>query len=345
VVILPDTTSRPKVSAPAILESANAAIWSPRKETDADPSKRARAIAEAAAREEHRRLLYVALTRAQDRLIIMGHWQGAAGDDKDGYDKDSWYALCEAAMSALPQAAEEAGVRRFGQLGAGVAPHPVAETAQTALPDWALRPAPAAPLARRLSAPTSLLGPRTRVLAPFDPRRAARMKRGRTIHALLQYLPELPLADRNAAADTYLAQDPDLTEAERAEMKAAAFGVLNDPALSALFQEGGRAEAAILGTAPDLPDGMVINGRVDRLVVTPERVLVVDYKTDQPAPDDPVDVAETYIAQMAAYWAVLRRAYPGREVVAALCWTDGPRLMQLPQGQLSDALTTARSLV
>ncbi|MFN4102040.1 MAG: PD-(D/E)XK nuclease family protein [Pararhodobacter sp.] len=183
------------------------------------------------------------------------------------------------------------------------------------------------------------------MLAPFDPRRAARMKRGRTIHALLQYLPELPEAQREAAADTYLAQDPDLTAAERAEMKSAAFGVLNDPALGELFQPGGRAEAAILGTAPDLPDGVVINGRVDRLVVTADRVLVVDYKTDQPAPDDPADVAETYIAQMAAYWAVLRRAYPGREVVAALCWTDGPRLMRLPQGQLSAALTTARSLV
>lgn len=345
VVILPDTTSRPKVNAPAILESANAAIWSPRKETDAEPSERARAIAEAAAREEHRRLLYVALTRAQDRLIIMGHWQGAAGEDKDGYDKDSWYALCEAAMSALPQAADDAGVRRFGQLGAGVAARQAAETAQTALPGWALRPAPPEPMARRLSAPTSLLGPRTRVLAPFDPRRAARMKRGRTIHALLQYLPELPEAQREAAADTYLAQDSEVTAAERAEMKSAAFGVLNDPALGELFQPGGRAEAAILGTAPDLPGGMVINGRVDRLVVTPDRVLVVDFKTDQPAPDDPADVAETYIAQMAAYWAVLRRAYPGREVVAALCWTDGPRLMQLPQGQLSDALATARSLV
>ncbi|MFN3312239.1 MAG: double-strand break repair helicase AddA [Hyphomonas sp.] len=345
VVILPDTTSRPKAAAPAILASANAVIWSPRKETDAEPSKRARAIAEGAAREEHRRLLYVALTRAQDRLIIMGHWQGAAGDDKDGYDKDSWYALCEAAMSAMPHDEDDKGVRRFGQVRAGMAGRAALETTETALPDWALLPAPHEPLARRLSAPTSLLGPRTRVLAPFDPRRAARMKRGRTIHALLQYLPELLEAQREAAADTYLAQDPELSEAERAEMKAAAFGVLNDPALGELFQPGGRAEAAILGTAPDLPDGVVINGRVDRLVVTSDRVLVVDYKTDQPAPDDPADVAETYIAQMAAYWAVLRRAYPGREVVAALCWTDGPRLMRLPQGQLSAALTSARSLV
>ncbi len=89
----------------------------------------------------------------------------------------------------------------------------------------------------------------------------------------------------------------------------------------------------------------MINGRVDRLVVTPAQVLVIDFKTDQPAPDKPEDVAETYVAQMAAYWAVLKTAFPEREVVAALCWTDGPRLMPLPEAQLLAVLTSARGMV
>ena len=80
-------------------------------------------------------------------------------------------------------------------------------------------------------------------------------------------------------------------------------------------------------------------------MVTAERILVIDYKTDQPAPDDPKDVADTYLAQMAAYWAVLRAAFPSREVVAALCWTDGPRLMRLPEAQLLAVLTSARAMV
>ena len=345
VVILPDTTAKPKTGAPAVLESANAVVWSPRKDTDAEASKRARAIAEAKAREEHRRLLYVALTRAQDRLIIAGHWQGPVGDGKTGFDKESWYALCDAAMGALEHEETEEG-RRFGTVL--VSPprlNIAASTDGKALPDWATAPAPVDPAGRKLSAPTSLLGPKTRVVAPFDAAREARLRRGRAIHALLQYLPELPEDSREKAAEAYLGRDSELSDAQRAEMKSAALGVMNSPALRELFKPGGRAEAAIIGQSPLLPPGTVINGRVDRLVVTPERVLVIDFKTDQPAPDDPADVAETYIAQMAAYWAVLKAAFPGREVVATLCWTDGPKLMRLPEPQLLDVLTSARAMV
>lgn len=344
VVILPDTTAKPKIGAAAVLSSANAVVWSPRKDTDAEASRRARAIAEAKQREEHRRLLYVALTRAQDRLIIAGHWHGPSGDGKPGYDKESWYALCSAAMEALAPEPFEDGLR----VGS-VAPAPCAEgeadEEAATLPRWALERAEPDPAGRRLSAPTSLLGPRTRVVAPFDARREARLKRGRAIHALLQYLPELPEDQREAAADSYLARDPELSQAARAEIKGAALGILLDRELGDLFRKGGRAEAAIIGTAPELPEGTVINGRVDRLVITPERVLVIDFKTDQPAPDEPEGVAESYLMQMAAYWAVLRKAYPRRKVVAALCWTDGPKLMELPEAMLLDVLTSARALV
>ena len=74
-------------------------------------------------------------------------------------------------------------------------------------------------------------------------------------------------------------------------------------------------------------------------------VLIVDFKTDQPAPESPEGVAVTYRAQMAAYWAVLRRAYPGRRIRTALCWTDGPRLMFLPEEMLLEALKGAQSVV
>jgi tRNA U34 5-carboxymethylaminomethyl modifying enzyme MnmG/GidA len=90
---------------------------------------------------------------------------------------------------------------------------------------------------------------------------------------------------------------------------------------------------------------LIINGRVDRLVVTPERVLVIDFKTDQPAPDDVSGVAESYIVQMAAYCAVLERAYPGREIGAVLCWTDGPRMMRIPDAMLSEALNSVLRVV
>jgi ATP-dependent helicase/nuclease subunit A len=150
------------------------------------------------------------------------------------------------------------------------------------------------------------------------------------------------LPERRAAAGAaYLAREPNLTVAQRSEMLKAAMGILNDDDLAVLFGPGGRAEAAVIGTSYRLPPGMIINGRVDRLVVTPKRVLVIDFKTDQPAPDDVSGVAESYITQMAAYGAVLETAFPGREVVAVLCWTDGPKMMRIPPALLSESLKSA----
>ncbi len=345
IVILPDTTSKPRLTTDAILSVDGAIIWSPRKDTDIEPSERARAIAQAKAHEEHRRLLYVALTRAQDRLLIAGHWYGSSGEAALGYDPVSWYALCRNAMDQLPAVASETGGLQYGlRLKTGSAAG-AAETAKDILPDWARQVPKQDAAVRTLTAPTSLLGPRTRVVAPFDPRREARLKRGRLIHSLLQHLPEMPLNARELAGQAFLAREPDLSEAQRAEMLEAASGILNDPALAELFQPGGRAEASVIGRIPHFPRQVVINGRVDRLVVTPDRVLVIDFKTDQPAPDDVTGVAEGYITQMAAYAAVLEQAFPGREVVAVLCWTDGPKMMRIPGAMLSESLNNALRLV
>lgn len=346
IVILPDTTSKPKLTSDAILSADGALIWSPRKDCDIAPSAQARLMAQAKAHEEHRRLLYVALTRAQDRLLVTGYWYGPDGDAATGYHEDSWYALCRNAMEQLPARALEDGVLEYGAAARPLRDGEAAPRGSTGadpapVPQWALRAPRPDVVTRRLTAPTSLLGPRTRVVAPFDPKREARLKRGRLIHSLLQYLPELPLAARHAAGAAFLASERELTKAQKAEMLKSAEAILNDPALAELFQPGGRAEAAVIGTSRKLPDDLVINGRVDRLVVTPSRVLVIDFKTDQPAPDDVSEVAETYITQMAAYAAVLESAFPGREVVAVLCWTDGPKMMRIPPEMLSLSLNNA----
>ncbi|KDA03014.1 double-strand break repair helicase AddA [Hyphomonas oceanitis] len=341
VVVLPDTTSGPRGGSGRLFEIDGVPVWSPRKDTDTPDVAAVRAIADAKAEEEHRRLLYVALTRAQDRLIIAGHWHGGG---KEGFHKKSWYALCADAMDGLAPEGTE-GVRTYGSRGPSKVVSDHSRTIPGPFPDWALRKPPADGPARKLSAPTSLLARNTPVLAPFGPRREEQMRRGRLIHSLLQYLPAIPEAKRETAGQEFLRRNPDLDDAQREEMLSAAMGVMNDAAMAEIFQPGGRAEAAVIGTAPELPDGTVINGRVDRLVVTPERVLIIDFKTDQPAPATAAGVADTYRAQMGAYWAVLRKAYPGRDVVAALCWTDGPKLMVLPEADLLESLKRAQSEV
>src|SRR5690606_11832218 len=172
-----------------------------------------------------------------------------------------------------------------------------------------------------------------------------RFRRGDLIHRLLERLPDLPSPDRPDAAHRMLARERDLTEDQRAEMIAAAFGVLDDARFAPVFGPGSRAEVALTGTAPDLPSGVSISGRIDRLVVTPERVLVVDFKSNRPAPDHVEDADPAYVLQMAIYAAVLRRLYPDRTVEAALVWTDGPKLMAVPQGLMDAALENARGFV
>jgi ATP-dependent helicase/nuclease subunit A len=148
----------------------------------------------------------------------------------------------------------------------------------------------------------------------------------------------VPAAERPAAAERLLAKHADLTAEQRAEMAAAALGVLCDPRFAEVFGPGSRAEAAVAGGAPGLPPGLAVSGRVDRLVVTPERVLVVDFKTNRPSPDR-VEVADpAYLRQMAIYMAVLRAVFPDRRVEAALVWTDGPKLMPIPEELAADTL-------
>ena len=130
--------------------------------------------------------------------------------------------------------------------------------------------------------------------------------------------------------------EPQGATGERARaLIAEALAVIDNPEFAAAVGPGSRAEAPIVGSGPGLPPGGV-RGAVDRLVVTPTEVVIVDFKTDRPAPADPADAPAGYLAQLAAYRAALTQAFPGREVRCALIWTEAPRLMPIPP-QLLDA--------
>jgi ATP-dependent helicase/nuclease subunit A len=163
-----------------------------------------------------------------------------------------------------------------------------------------------------------------------------RFRRGDLIHRLLQLLPDIDPDARAAAAARLLSRERDLTDPQRAEMAGAALAVLDDPRFAAVFGPGSRAEVAVAGLAPGVGP---ISGRVDRLLVEPARVLVIDFKTNRPAPARIEDADPAYIRQMAVYVAVLQTLFPDRPVEAALVWTDGPRLMPVPENLTAEALS------
>lgn len=344
IVFLPETTVRATGAGSPLLSTAEGGfLWCARVRDDCPASAAARQLRKDKDEDEAWRLLYVALTRARDRLVLCGRIGATARDEAIA----GWYgamrdAFAHPAVAGAVRAlqAGEMTIRRFGpdparQTGAAAAAAP-----QVPLPDWVRRPAPVESPVMRYASPSQVAererGPAP---SPLDASRGlGRFRRGDLIHRLLQLLPDVAEPGRRAAAARLLDREPDLTPGQRAEMTAAAFAVLEDPLFADVFGPGSRAEAAIAGTSPRLPAGLGVSGRVDRLLVTPNRVLVVDYKTNRPAPDRIEDADFAYRVQMALYAAVLSEIFPGRRIEAALVWTDGPRLMPVPENMIARTL-------
>ncbi|MEM8617231.1 MAG: double-strand break repair helicase AddA, partial [Pseudomonadota bacterium] len=280
LVILPDTTSATKATRESVFFTEDGTpLYSPAARLDCRATTDLRGAANVAGERESRRLLYVALTRAADRLIIAGAGQRRL---KGGYAKTAWYRWCRAAMADLMGEAlddDETVLEAplvFGPEPVRLPPASAATEEAAVAPAWLYRPVskPRPPL--RIAAPSRLSEDRAPVLSPFGPARAAALHRGRLIHALLQVLPALPPEERGQSAAAFLARAPDLSDKAREEILTTTLKTLEAPDFKAIFAPGGRSEAAIVGT---LPKGQMVNGRVDRLVITPEKIMIIDYKT------------------------------------------------------------------
>ena len=341
VVILPDVIfSEPRGD--ALLETEEGGfLWCASSADDCAASAAAREARKRRGEEESLRLLYVGLTRARDRLIVTGRYPS----NRKLEAIQAWWGPVDAALARLESVREvrtERGVvRRFGADPRVLPVEAKVVVSTPAVPGW-LEAAPAHEAPERRVAPGQIQD-RSKTPAPSPLARVSagslgRWRRGDLIHRLLERLPDVAPDRRAEAARALLAREPDLDEDQRAEMIGAAFGVLDDARFSEVFGPGSRAEAALSGTAPELPPGVVVSARLDRLVVTPERVLVVDFKTNRPAPDRAEGADPAYVLQLAFYWAVLKRLYPGRAVEAALVWTDGPKLTPVPEDLMRAAL-------
>jgi ATP-dependent helicase/nuclease subunit A len=321
IVILPDTTSLPEPPSRKghLLYDEDRVLFPLSDDEAPQIVKQAKARAEAETRSEHRRLLYVALTRARDRLYVCGF------ENKKGVKEGSWYELARAAAESLGVKVTEGHgeIITYGATGEekGVAAAPAPK--QKALPAWASRPAPVEPALPRLIRPSDAVGE-----APpaFSPTGAGRFRRGLVVHALLARLPEIAPGRRRAVALAFV-QASGLKQPERLVDETLA--VLDDPAFAAAFAPGSQAEAGLLAELPELGIGARVNGRIDRLAVTDESVLILDYKTNRPPPAREADVPAVYLAQMALYRAAAAKVFLGRRIVCGLVFTDGPRLLQL----------------
>jgi ATP-dependent helicase/nuclease subunit A len=180
---------------------------------------------------------------------------------------------------------------------------------------------------------------------PFADARRRALARGLLIHRLMQALPEVPAEHRSQAGRTYLDRaDTDFAAADRALILDETLRILEHPRFAPLFGAGSRAEVPIIGRiARPAGPPVLVSGQVDRLVVTPDAVLIADYKTNAPAPKRIGDVPKAYVSQLALYRVVLARLYPDRPITAALIFTYVPDLLELSPDDLEQALAAVTS--
>jgi ATP-dependent helicase/nuclease subunit A len=202
-------------------------------------------------------------------------------------------------------------------------------------PAWLDRPAPEEPDPPKPLLPSQPSGSEPATLSPLAAGGRDRFKRGLLVHRLLQTLPAIPPVEREAAARRFLALPVhDLGPSEQDDICRETIAVLETPEFAQLWGPDAQAEVPVVG----LVGGRALSGQIDRIVVTEDRVLIVDYKTVRPPPQSENEVAAAYLQQLASYRAALERIYPGRPVACAILWTEAPRLMPISPDLLTQRL-------
>ncbi len=320
VVVLPDTgPRRDPPAAPLLVMPGGQAVWRGKAETQPEPLRGALAAEAEADAAEELRLLYVALTRAESRVLVGGILP------EGEVPPDCWYGRLQGAMERAGAVAAEAGGLRLVS-GTWAAPEvpgaPSGVDGASVPPAWAEAAAPPKSRPPQPVSPSGLGG--AKALPGEGEETAAALAHGTAVHRLLERLPGLS-AEEAAAVGA----DP----AARAE----ALAVLAAPHLAHVFDAEGLAEVAITA---DL-GGRRMLGAIDRLLVWPDRVLAVDFKTNRQVPAGPAEVPEGLLRQMGAYAAALAQVFPGRQVQTAILWTRTAALMPLPHDIVRAALDRA----
>ncbi len=316
-------------------------LWVKNKDTRVAAGKAAYDARKKALEDENKRLLYVAMTRAEDRLYITGWENKHSNNRKDG----CWYDLIRNAVLQM-DGTEEIGegddiiLRReykYPPVKKKIEDRKVQSFDEVALPQWALKEPAAEPIPSRPLSPSRLDDDDEIVSSPL--KAAEHMKkekqkyhRGRIIHKLLEILPNLPGPDRSTAAKRYLSQDAlDLTAQDVTQITDEVLSILNNGEMAPLFGPGSRSEVPIIGQVGNYS----LSGQVDRLAVLDDEILIIDYKTNRPPPTGVEKTPQIYVKQMAAYKAVLQDIYPNLPVRTFLLWTDVASLMEIPEEMLN----------
>ena len=340
IVILPDTAKRPYRDRNQIVKLPDgSAGW----KTDKANATEVQLVAQHERKlfeiQERMRLLYVALTRAKQWLVICG-----AGDA--GKDDESWYNLIRqgveksgAVDTDVPCVGAARGME-FNWTPTTVDVGKLGAKASEGLPDWAVQPAPTVLNPPRVVSPSGLAGDKALTGEDSATTEEESLRKGRQVHLLLEHLPRVNEKSRRALARNLLRGDTKpASEAEFFSILTETNAVLDNPDFAYLFSGKSFAEVGVTAVVPEL-DNSRISGAIDRLIVSDSHVLAVDFKTNAVVPDRPEATPAGILAQLGAYASALEQIYPYHDVEVAVLWTASGTLMKLSHDIVIEALRT-----
>jgi ATP-dependent helicase/nuclease subunit A len=340
IVILPNTLQKSNSSPDILFDENNLFYWPIKAENYDDYCKNLKENYKQSQDEESKRLLYVAMTRAEDRLYITG-WH-----NKTSAPSGTWYEIIGTALDSIGNWKKEvfANQVEYGNYPENVLFYETEQNAEVKqqqetlekehrlrLPEWLScepEPEPTPPKPLTPSKPDE---DEPAVNSPLGEDDGYRYFRGNLIHKMLEILPDIAAKDRENAGENFLSKfAPELSEQKRKLIIKETLSVINNDKFNKFFEKGSKAEVPVVG----LVDGKVLSGIIDRILVTEDEVYIIDYKTNRPPPREVEDIPKVYLDQLSIYKKALSNIYKGKKITCALLWTDIPLLMPVPNDML-----------
>lgn len=324
-------------------------LWQAKKDNYIKAADAFRDQTQQDAEEEYRRLLYVGMTRAADKLIVCGygkadakylHWhsmvlqglkQGNSGKAngrleeeilKDGFKTYNWII--------------------DNPLHKEVALTPIKQDETTAIdkPEWLFKPVASQTVPPKPLTPSGVLklldiGDEQTFKSDIGSNQA--LEKGNAVHRLLQVLPDIKQEKREALMNAFFLGN-NLSEHIQADIKNNVLKILASNQLQELFGQNSRAEVSLCGQIEIGNTSHMVRGQIDRLVVSDDKIIIADYKTNTKIPSDINSVSKTYIAQLALYRELIANIYSNREVICLFVWTQNASVMNIPKAVLDQQL-------
>jgi len=340
---------RPKI----INTRAGDFLWVSDSASQSDVTNEAYEALKEAAEAEYRRLLYVGMTRAADRLIVCGY-KGTREIKHDHWHKMVESALTPTATEMLDSYGNVTGLRWVSEDKPPVQQREeehVSVPQAASIPNWLFKKVTSYPPLPRPLTPSGAHALIEDITTPVDLAdtsagndRSFALARGNTIHKLLEMLPDITAEKQATLAKQYLDHVGSFwSEAQRDEVLMHVLNLLTHSVFEQRPNSKTMAEVSLSGILETNKRKLLISGQIDRLIVSDDKIHVLDFKSNRYVPKSSEHAPAEYVTQIALYREMVRQIYGSKTIECSLLWTQTPELMLIPDQLMDKAMETIKN--